>query len=115
MQHPSTIRIGARGSKLSLRQAAEVSERLRAAWPNLEVAVEVIATTGDRALETPLPLLGGKGAFTEELESALLDGRIDLAVHSLKDLPTCASPGLIIAAVTARAGVADVLISRSGA
>src|SRR5262245_6815456 len=114
MRQQSTIRIGARGSTLSLRQTEEVSRRLRAAWPDLEVVVVVITTTGDRALETPLPLLGGKGAFTEELESALLDGWIDLAVHSLKDLPTRPSPGLIIGAVTERAGVTDVLISQSG-
>ena len=74
MRQRSTIRIGARGSKLSLRQAAEVSDRLRAAWPDLEVAIEIITTTGDRVLDTPLPLLGGKGAFTEELETALLAG-----------------------------------------
>ncbi len=115
MRQRSTIRIGARGSKLSLRQAAEVSDRLRAAWPDLEVTIEVIVTTGDRVLETPLPLLGGKGAFTEELEAELLDGRIDLAVHSLKDLPTRQPHNLAIGAVIERAGVTDVLISRSGA
>lgn len=109
------IRIGARGSSLSLRQAAEISARLRTAWPDLAVEVEVIATTGDRVLETPLPLLGGKGAFTEELEAALLDGRIDLAVHSLKDLPTRQPSGLVIGAVPERASVLDVLVSRSGA
>jgi hydroxymethylbilane synthase len=115
MQQPSTIRIGARGSTLSLRQAAEVAARLRAAWPGIEVAVEVITTTGDRVLDTPLPLLGGKGVFTEELEAALLDGRIDLAVHSLKDLPTRQPSDLVIGAVLERASVADVLVSRSGA
>ncbi|MEA2527477.1 MAG: hydroxymethylbilane synthase [Thermomicrobiales bacterium] len=115
MRSRTSIRIGARGSILSRRQAAEVSEGLRAAWPDLVVEVEVISTTGDRVLETPLPLLGGKGAFTEDLEAALLDGRIDLAVHSLKDLPTREISGLIVGALTERASVVDVLISRSGA
>jgi hydroxymethylbilane synthase len=115
MAKRQTIRIGARGSSLSLRQAAEVSDRLRAAWPDLAVEVQVITTSGDRALETPLPLLGGKGAFTEELETALLNGRIDLAVHSLKDLPTRQPSDLVIGAVPERASVLDVLISRSGA
>ena len=91
-----------------------MSDRLRAAWPDLEVAIEIITTTGDRVLDTPLPLLGGKGAFTEELETALFMGRIDLVVHSLKDLPTRPPHHLAIGAVVERAGVADVLVSRSG-
>jgi hydroxymethylbilane synthase len=114
MAKRTALRIGARGSTLSLRQAAEVSARLSGAWPDLEIAVQVITTTGDRTLETPLPLLGGKGAFTEELESALIDGRIDLAVHSLKDLPTRQPRDLVIGAVPERASATDVLIGRRG-
>lgn len=114
MHGRSRLRIGARGSKLSRTQTTEVADRLQAAWPRLEIVIETIATTGDKVLDTPLPLLGGKGAFTEELESALLTGQIDLAVHSLKDLPTRQTEGLTIGAVVERADVADILISRSG-
>jgi hydroxymethylbilane synthase len=114
MAKRSVIRIGARGSALSLRQAGEIAARLRAVWPDLGVEVVVIATTGDRVLEMPLPLLGGKGVFTEELEAALLDGRMDLAVHSLKDLPTRYAGGLVVGAVPERASVGDVLVSRAG-
>jgi hydroxymethylbilane synthase len=115
MREWSRLRIGARGSNLSLKQTAEIADRLQAAWPDLEIVIETIATTGDKVLDTPLPLLGGKGAFTEELETALLGGQIDLAVHSLKDLPTRQTDGLPIGAVAERATVTDVLISRTGA
>jgi hydroxymethylbilane synthase len=110
----STIRIGARRSALSQRQVDLVVGLLAARRPEVRVAVEVFTTTGDRRLETPLPLLGGKGVFTEELEEALLAGRIDLAVHSLKDLPVQERPGLTIGAVPARAAVEDVVVSRAG-
>jgi hydroxymethylbilane synthase len=111
----SRLRIGARGSNLSRIQTTEIANRLQAVWPDLEVVIETIITTGDKVLDTPLPLLGGKGAFTEELETALLQGQIDLAVHSLKDLPTRQTDGLTIGAIAERASVTDVLISRSGA
>lgn len=108
------LRIGARGSNLSLEQARLVRTALAAAVPSIAVEVVVIATTGDKLLDTPLPLLGGKGAFTEEIERALLAGEIDYAVHSLKDLPVQNTPGLETAAVLPRAQVADALIARSG-
>ena len=110
----STVTIGARRSALSRRQVELVVGLMTARRPEVRFQVEVFTTTGDRRLETPLPLLGGKGVFTEELEEALLSGRIDLAVHSLKDLPVQARPGLTIGAVPERASVEDVLISRTG-
>jgi len=110
----SSIRIGARGSALSLRQVDLVADRLRTAHPDLSVEVLVIATTGDRLIDTPLPLIGGKGVFTEGIEAALREGRIDLAVHSLKDLPTAQPVGVIIGAIPERATWADVLVSRDG-
>lgn len=111
---PATIRIGARGSELSRWQANHVAGLLRSAYPSLTVHIVPIETKGDRLLDTPLPLLGGKGAFTAELEAALLHEHIDLAVHSLKDLPTKQSPGLTIGAVTRRDSVVDALVSRAG-
>ena len=114
MSDLQSIRIGARGSALSLRQVELVAKRLRAAHPTLLVDVVVIVTTGDRVLDTPLPLIGGKGVFTEEIETALRDGRIDLAVHSLKDLPTTDPAGVIIGAIPPRASWADALVSRCG-
>lgn len=89
-------------------------DALRAAAPELDLEVVVIATTGDKLLDTPLPLLGGKGAFTEEIERALLAREIDYAVHSLKDLPVEPTPGVVVAAVLPRADVADALIARRG-
>ena len=108
------IRVGARGSRLARWQTDHLIELLHQAWPDLTFEIVAISTTGDQRLETPLPLLGGKGAFTEELDRALLDGSIDFAVHSLKDLPVDFGEGLTIGAIPARASVADVLISRSG-
>jgi hydroxymethylbilane synthase len=109
------IRIGARGSQLSRRQAESVRARLAAAWPEQNSTIVLIETRGDRALDAPLPEIGGKGLFTLEIEDALRAGEIDLAVHSLKDLPTEPAPGIVIGAVPERATVSDALISRSGA
>lgn len=109
-----TIRLGTRGSALARWQTEYVRARLQAAWPELDAQIEVIQTQGDRVLDTPLPLIGGKGVFTAELEQALRDGRIDIAVHSLKDLPTDDPDGLIIGAISERADVRDVLVSRGG-
>lgn len=105
--------IGSRGSVLALVQADWVAARLGEAHPGLEVAVEKIATTGDRILDAPLSKIGDKGLFTKELETALSDGRIDLAVHSAKDVQTALSAGLVIAAFTRRAEVRDVFVGVS--
>jgi hydroxymethylbilane synthase len=110
----NTLRLGTRGSVLARWQTDHVAGLLAAAWPDLACEVIVIRTAGDRVLDTPLPLLGGKGAFTAELEAALGRGEIDLAVHSLKDLPIASAPGLTLGAVPARGEVGDALVSRAG-
>jgi hydroxymethylbilane synthase len=112
---PAVVRIGTRGSSLARWQADHVAGLLRAAHKGLRVEITVIETHGDRVLDKPLPLIGGKGLFTAELEAALHDGEIDFAVHSLKDLPTENPPSLIVGAVPRRANPQDVLVSRSGA
>jgi len=106
--------IGSRGSELALTQAHHVADLLRAAAPGLDVIVEIISTKGDRITDVPLSQVGGKGIFTKELEVALLDRSIDLAVHSLKDLPTELPGGLALAAITERENPADAFISASG-
>lgn len=108
----STVRIGTRGSALALWQAHHVRDLLQHAWPALTVTIEVMKTQGDAILDTPLPQIGGKGVFTAELEAALRSGAIDLAVHSLKDLPTDDSAGLIVGAIPRRATPHDALVSR---
>jgi hydroxymethylbilane synthase len=115
MSDGNHIRIGARGSLLSRQQAESVRLRLVAAHPEREFSIEVITTKGDLTLDTPLPEIGGKGLFTLEIEQALRLGQIDLAVHSLKDLPTEPVPGIVIGAISERADVSDAVISRSGA
>lgn len=109
------VRIGTRGSALALWQAHHVRDLLRQAWPTLTVFIEVRRTQGDITLDSPLPQIGGKGVFTSELETALRTGAIDLAVHSLKDLPTDESEGLIIGAIPKRGNPHDALISRANA
>ena len=104
------IVIGTRGSQLALTQTRHVVEYLEQAAPGLDVKVEVISTTGDRMLDQPLAAIGGKGLFTEELERALRAGSVDLAVHSLKDLPTEEPEGLTVAAVATRATPNDALV-----
>lgn len=108
------VRIGTRGSVLARWQTDYIADLLRQAHPNLAVEIEVFTTRGDKILDTPLPLIGGKGLFTAELEAALYEGHIDFAVHSLKDLPTTNPAGLTIGAIPERARVADVLVSRDG-
>ena len=106
--------IGSRGSRLALWQAEWVKAQLGALYPNLAVNIEIIKTSGDVLKDAPLSLIGGKGVFTKELEEALLDGRIDLAVHSLKDLPTILPDNLTIAAITEREDTRDALVLRAG-
>lgn len=108
------VRMGTRGSALARWQTDHVAALLQAAWPGLRVEITVLQTQGDRILDRPLPAIGGKGLFTAELEEALRSGAIDLAVHSLKDLPTELEAGLVIGAIPPRAAVHDVLVSRQG-
>jgi hydroxymethylbilane synthase len=108
------LRIGTRGSRLAMWQAEHVAGLLREAHPDLEVTIETIRTTGDRILDAPLARIGGKGLFTKEIEETLLDGRVDVAVHSLKDLPTALPAGLGLGAVLSRHDPSDVLISAGG-
>lgn len=109
---PRTLTIGTRGSLLARWQTDHVASLIRAAHPQIDVRILVMSTRGDRVLDTPLPLIGGKGLFTAELEAALRDGTIDLAVHSLKDLPTEDPRGLTVGAIPTREDPRDVLISR---
>ena len=105
--------IGSRGSKLALWQAHQARARLLDLNPQIDVRVEIIKTTGD-VKNDPLSVIGGKGVFTKELEDALIDGRIDMAVHSLKDLPTVLPEGLSISAICEREDPRDALVLRTG-
>ena len=109
------IRIGSRRSRLSLWQANHVAELVKQHHPNVDVEIHEFNTRGDMNLSAPLPAIGGKGLFTEALESALRQGEIDCAVHSLKDLPVEIPAGLALVAVPKRGDHRDVLVSRSGA
>jgi len=108
------LTIGTRGSALALWQARHVAGRIEQANPGTTVELTIIKTRGDKILDTPLAMIGGKGLFTKEIEDALLDGRVDLAVHSLKDLPTELPEGLKPAAVMKREDPRDALVSRDG-
>lgn len=108
------IVIGSRGSDLALAQANHIAAALRAAHPELETEIKVIVSKGDQLDETPLAQMGGKGVFTKELEVALLAGEIDVAVHSLKDLPTELPEGLCVAAIPEREDPSDVYVGRDG-
>lgn len=105
------LRVGTRGSLLARTQTAHVVALLQAAHPALEIETVIVQTSGDRSTAS-LRQIGGQGVFTRELEAALLDGRIDVAVHSLKDLPSTMPDGLVLAAVPPREDVRDVLVSR---
>lgn len=105
------LTIGTRGSALALWQTNWVKDQLEDIFPGLIIDTEVIKTTGDKILDSPLSKIGDKGLFTKELESALLENQIDLAVHSLKDVPTKLPAGLIIAAVAEREDSRDVFIA----
>lgn len=109
------LTIGTRGSKLALWQANHIADRLRHAHQGLEVRLEIIKTSGDRIQDRKLYEVGGKGLFVKEIEEALMDKRIDLAVHSMKDVPGVMPEGLTLAAMTHRASAFDALISNGGA
>jgi len=108
----NTIRLGTRASALARWQANWVAEALRRLGH--EVTLVPITTSGDQQTDAPLRAMGGVGVFTKEIQRALLEGIVDLAVHSLKDLPTDLVPGVILAAVPTRESVADALVSRQG-
>ena len=108
------ITVGTRGSKLAVIQAEELLAKLREAFPGLKAGVVKIKTTGDRYRTIALDEFAGQGIFVKELEKALLDNQIDIAVHSLKDLPTEIPDGLTLSAATARLDPRDVLVSRCG-
>lgn len=108
------FRIGTRGSSLALAQANWVNSQIQKQYPEASVELVIIKTSGDRFVDAALQAMGGKGVFTKEIEEALLRREIDVAVHSMKDLPTDLASGLVIAAVPSREDPRDVLISRSG-
>src|SRR4051812_40076114 len=107
----SSLRIGSRGSQLALWQANHVAGLFRARGH--EVSIEIIKTTGDKITEVALSEVGTKGMFTKEIEEALLEKRIDLAVHSLKDLPTELSPEFTLAAILRREDARDAFVSQN--
>lgn len=106
-----TLRIGTRGSPLALWQAHFVRDRLRQVWPDLNIELVEILTIGDQVRDRPLSQIGGDGLFTKAIQDALLERRADVAVHSLKDLPTTKIEGLMLAAVPPRGPVGDALVS----
>src|SRR6266480_5089827 len=105
------ITIGTRASKLAMVQTHLVIERLQQQWPGLEIGIEQIRTTGDRVTDMPLSQIGGDGVFVTEIERALQERRIDLAVHSLKDLPTAQPDELRLVITGPREDVRDVFIT----
>jgi hydroxymethylbilane synthase len=111
---PSRLVIGSRGSPLAMWQAEWAQAELRAALPDTAVEIQVIKTRGDRIQNAPFAEIGGKGLFTKEIEEALLAGEVDLAVHSLKDLPTDLPEGLEVGAFSHRADVRDAFVGRDG-
>jgi hydroxymethylbilane synthase len=108
---PDPLRIGTRGSRLALWQATYVADRLRLLAAPCPVTLVEIQTAGDQVRDVPLAQIGGEGVFTKEIQNALRAGRVDVAVHSLKDLPTAPSEGLLLAAVPPRGPTSDALVS----
>lgn len=108
------VRIGTRGSDLALWQSNHVRDTLRRHHPGLEVQLEIISTEGDRIQDRPLHEIGGKGLFVKAIEERLLDGSVDLAVHSMKDLPAFGPPGLVIACTPTREDPRDALVGPPG-
>lgn len=111
----SVLYLASRGSNLALTQSRSVARLLEARHPGLRVEIQVYKTKGDRVLDVALAQIGSKGLFTKELEEALLDGRAQLAVHSLKDMPTELPAGLCLAAIPEREDARDALVTRDGA
>ena len=109
-----TIRIGTRGSQLALYQAEKVKATIQQIFPDLQVELEIIKTKGDKILDVALSKIGDKGLFTKEIENALIDRTVDLAVHSLKDLPTTLPDGLKLGAVLERGEFRDAIASVTG-
>lgn len=107
----TNLRIGTRQSLLALWQSNYIAGLLQQQYPDCQVTLKKIVTKGDRILDVPLAQIGGKGLFTKEIETDLLDGSIDLAVHSLKDMPTVLPEGLCLTAITSRANVGDAFVS----
>ncbi len=107
------LRIGTRGSQLALWQARFIKSEINSLFPDIQIKIEVIKTEGDKLVNSPLSEIGGKGVFVKDIEEALLNNKIDLAVHSLKDMPSVLPGGLIISAVTKRKHAADALVSRN--
>lgn len=110
-----TLIVGTRGSRLARRQTEQIVQSLRACHPDLRLEAREVRTEGDRQTETSLLRIGGQGVFVKELEAALLRGDVDLAVHSLKDVPVELAPGLTLAALPQRGDPRDALVSRDGA
>jgi hydroxymethylbilane synthase len=110
----NTIKIGTRGSSLALWQANWVKDTISGNHPKITVELVIIKTKGDKILDVPLAKVGGKGLFVKEIEEALLDGRIDIAIHSMKDMPAELPEGLCIGAIPERENPCDVVISKEG-
>ena len=110
----AVVRIGTRASALALWQTHHIAARLTAFTPDLRIEIVEIVSTGDEIVDVPLTEVEGTGFFTATLEQALLDGRVDLAVHSYKDLPVAPTDGLVVAAVPQRGPVEDALCARNG-
>lgn len=108
------IKIGTRGSQLALYQAYRVKDELQEVFPDKKFEIEIIKTKGDKILDVALSKIGDKGLFTKEIETALIEGKIDLAVHSLKDLPTKLPEGLCLGGVLKRGEFRDALVSKNG-
>src|SRR3990172_12035976 len=108
------LKLGTRGSPLAMRQSELVARALRNRWPGLEVSLVPIKTSGDKLLDVQLAQGGGKGLFVKEIEEALLADQIDLAVHSLKDLPVTLPSGLRLGAIMVREDPLDALVARDG-
>lgn len=116
IQADRSFSLGTRASPLALWQSRHVAAELCKAhgWPDSRIRLDKIITEGDKRLDTTLSEIGGKGLFTEELEAGLRDATLDLAVHSLKDLPTANPPGLVLGAILPRAAAGDVLVAPDG-